>query len=245
MSKAFLVKGCRTDMIAKAAGPIIFVLSIAFGLGAVPAWADGSWIDWGWYRAGQIPTASTGSLILFPAAPSPRRHRAGSQIYVLDGDIVTANGVSGRFWDEDIPLLSFKSPGNSLFKYAGGQHDLYYQAVMQTDGNFVVYRFDANGNRTPTFWTNTGGKVDGRYWKLVPQADGNLVLYETDLAGETGSAIWASNTAGIRKPAPGHFGLSMQQDGNLVLYLFYEDGSCDPVWASDNTAVTGAIVWNH
>jgi hypothetical protein len=169
----------------------------------------------------------------------------GSQHYLLNGDIVTANGVSGRLLAEDAALYSFKNPGDSMFKYANGESGPYYQATIQKDGNFVVYYFDAKNERTPKFWTNTGGKVGDPNWKLVPQSDGNLVLYRTDLAGQNGKAVWASHTNGINKPAPGHFGLSMQQDGNLVLYLFYADGTCDPVWATYTDAPTGRVVWKH
>jgi mannan endo-1,4-beta-mannosidase len=169
----------------------------------------------------------------------------GSQRYSINGDIVTANGVSGRLLREGSSLYSFENPGNSLFKYVNGSGP-YYQATIQTDGNFVVYYYDVNGNRTPKFWTNTGGKVNDPNWKFVPQSDGNLVLYRTDLAGNNGAAMWSSNTYGVTKPAPGDFfGVSMQQDSNLVLYLFYTDGTCDPVWATFNNAPQGRILWTR
>jgi hypothetical protein len=74
--------------------------------------------------------------------------------------IVTINGVSGRLLTQGSALYSVNNPGNSLYKYTSGESGPYYQAIVQTDGNFAVYHFDANGQRTPTFWTNTGGKVN-------------------------------------------------------------------------------------
>jgi hypothetical protein len=53
---------------------------------------------------------------------------------------VTANGVSGRLLREGSSLYSFENPGNSLFKYVNGSGP-YYQATIQTDGNFVVYYY--------------------------------------------------------------------------------------------------------
>ena len=52
------------------------------------------------------------------------------------------------------------------------------QAIMQPDGNFVVY--DAQG--TPLWFTETGGNAKAR---LVLQNDDNLVVYSSD-----GQAVW-------------------------------------------------------
>jgi len=53
-----------------------------------------------------------------------------------------------------------------------------YRAVMQEDGNFVLYGGKAN-------WaSNTMGRGD----RVIMQDDGNLVVYNGDLA------TWASNT---------------------------------------------------
>lgn len=88
-----------------------------------------------------------------------------------------------------------------------------YVAIMQGDGNFVVY------NQGRPIWatrTERRGAV-----RAIMQSDGNFVLYTN-----TNRPVWASNTArsgGVR--------LVMQNDGNLVMYK----GNNLPVWAS-NTA---------
>jgi hypothetical protein len=87
-----------------------------------------------------------------------------------------------------------------------GQH----RAVMQSDGNFVVYR--ANG--TPKWATGTDGRAIGG---IIMQGDGNLVMYDPN------GAVWASGTDG----RPGAF-LVMQDDGNLVIY----DQGGTPLWAT-------------
>jgi len=78
--------------------------------------------------------------------------------------------------------------------------DKRYVALMQTDGNLVVY-----GPAYEVFWNaRTGGNVGAR---LVMQGDGNLVIY-------IGSkALWNTQTAG-----KGSSYLEMQNDTNLVTY---------------------------
>jgi hypothetical protein len=76
-----------------------------------------------------------------------------------------------------------------------------FRAVMQADGNFVVYR-DGVG----AVWsTRTQGHPGAR---IVMQTDGNLVVY-----GKDNKALWNSRTQG----KPGCY-LAMQSDGNLVIY---------------------------
>jgi len=213
----------------------------------VEKWGDGGWTNWGYYGGWSQTTTSTGSLMMCLRAqpPSQPPEPIGVQRYSIgaETDLVTVNGVVGRLLREGGPLYSF-TPPSSLFKWENAQSGPYYQAVVQTDGNFAVYHFDAKNNRKAVFWTNTGGKVDQPYWMLMPQQDGNLVLYLSDLGGARRQPVWASQTGGINVGS-GLVGLSMQQDGNLVLYAFYSDGSCDPIWASNGKAPTGEKVWPH
>lgn len=110
-------------------------------------------------------------------------------------------------------------------------------AVMQEDGNFVIY---APGAR-PVWSSNTHGRQGAR---LALQDDANLVIYQH------GNAVWATNTHG---QCPGHcqdtlepgerllpgrsvhspngkVDLVLQTDGNLVLYRT-RDGN--PIWATN------------
>jgi hypothetical protein len=119
-----------------------------------------------------------------------------------------------------------------------------YAAVLQHDGNFVLY--DTEG--APLWSSGTFGHAVSR---LALQNDGNLVLFDT-----ANKPIWTSNTvlprpAGCRLMSGGqalergqslaacgaNLNLTMQSDGNLVLYV---DGST-PIWAS-NTAGSGAYL---
>jgi len=73
------------------------------------------------------------------------------------------------------------------------------RAVMQGDGNFVVYR------GTKWLWQSRTNKNPGAYFTF--QTDGNMVVYNWPIAK------WNSNTD--RK---GAWRLYMQGDCNLVLY---------------------------
>lgn len=99
------------------------------------------------------------------------------------------------------------NPGEEL-RSQNGQ----YNAVMQSDGNFVVY---TKGGKKPTWASNTHGSGCNH---TTLQEDGNLVSYTCDR-----QPCWASDTCGQRA-----LYLVMQNDGNLVLY-----GADGPLWASN------------
>src|SRR6185437_13947006 len=74
-----------------------------------------------------------------------------------------------------------------------------YQAVMQSDGNFVIYQ----GTR-PLWSSRSSGHPGSR---LTFQTDGNVVIRSAQ-----GAATWSSGTQG-RHPST----LTIQSDGNLVI----------------------------
>jgi surface antigen len=138
------------------------------------------------------------------AGPAPAHAAAGSY------QLTAGQGLAGNQW--------IRSPN--------GQ----FTALMQTDGNFVLY-----GPHGALWSTRTGGSSGG---SLSMQADGNLVLYRN------GAAIWLSGTAGYSDVS-----LVLQDDGNLVLY---RGGT--PLWArswhstwgttrSDNGSAWGYCSW--
>ena len=89
-----------------------------------------------------------------------------------------------------------------------------FTAVLQHDGNFVLY----NAGRVlwATWTVGKGGKT------LVMQNDGNLVLYRPD-----GTPVWWTSTQGAKSS------LVLQCDGNMVIY----NSAGVPKW-STNTAVS-------
>jgi hypothetical protein len=95
-----------------------------------------------------------------------------------------------------------------------------YTAVMQGDGNFVVY-----GPTGPIWSSHTNGTAATR---ATMQSDGNLVLYTA-----TNVPVFATGTNGS-----GGNRLVMQSDGNLVAY------GVGAVWASNNSSER-AIDWMY
>lgn len=99
-----------------------------------------------------------------------------------------------------------------------------YRAIVQSDGNVVVY-----GNGRALWATGTAG-TPGAQWVL--QSDGNLVLYDRG-----GHPRWSSRTPGTGSTDT----LAMQDDGNLVLY-----GARGALWAtgapgSDSLSAPGSL----
>ena len=96
-----------------------------------------------------------------------------------------------------------------------------YNAIMQQDGNFVIYLSNLFEPRNALFATGTNGKGTGPY-RLIMQADNNLVLYD-----KNNKPTWASNTNGKGKLGTAY--CIMQNDGNLVIY----DENKKVLWASN------------
>lgn len=101
-----------------------------------------------------------------------------------------------------------------------------YFAILQEDGNFVLYVSNHFCPKNAIFSTGTyknGSKGGKGPFHLVLQKDHNLVLYDGE---EENRPLWASGTKGKGK---GECSLVMQDDGNLVLY----DKDRAAIWASD------------
>jgi hypothetical protein len=77
-----------------------------------------------------------------------------------------------------------------------------FTAIMQNDGNFVIYQ---DGYSKALWYTKTTG-IYGGYFAF--QTDGNLVVYDS-----SSRARWHSNTSG-----KGATRLLMQNDGYLAAY---------------------------
>jgi len=149
-----------------------------------------------------------------------------------DGNLVYYNG-SSALWASNTVQQSVQET-----KFEGGDslhsgHKLHHHqkltsqngrftAVMQGDGNFVVY------DGTRALWATA--TTDGHY--VVNQGDDNLVIYD-----RFDSAKWASGTNGRGN---GRSHLVMQNDGNLVYY----NGS-SPLWASNTVQSSGGGGGEH
>lgn len=159
-----------------------------------------------------------------PNALNPRSQLTANQTIQADDYIMSPNGQS---------LLHVQPNGNlSLFRnfntvaWSSHSSGTPLQLVMQSDGNLVLYSTSGG----PLWYTGTGGNPGA---KLVVQDDGNMVIYS---AG--GGVLWSSGSSVPNyqayvnegqyggemfafqqiKSANGQYTLTMQKDGNLVLY---------------------------
>jgi Clostridium epsilon toxin ETX/Bacillus mosquitocidal toxin MTX2 len=107
-------------------------------------------------------------------------------------------------------------------------------AVMQGDGNFVIYRGQwpntAPGN---SLWATGSNKGPGSYW-ITMQSDGNLVIYpgsgHPPPAGPPHSSIWASKT---QRPLGAQYTLRLDDDGSLKIH---DESSGVVIWAASTTS---------
>lgn len=136
-----------------------------------------------------------------------------------DGNLVARNSSNQARW------ASNTNQPNSTNVFAGGDRvtngqrlganryirssDKMFYALMQSDGNFVLYQ-----PGYLTYWSSGTAGNSGAY--LGVQSDGNIVIY----AG--GRARWTTDTSNAQR-------LIIQTDGNLVA----RNSSGSAVWASN------------
>jgi len=189
--------------------------------GTTPLWAsytNGSGASW-------VVLQDDGNLVIYNAQNAPKwasntygkaTHGALKLVMQDDANLVVYSGST--------PLWASASHAHKVEKkvkdtLAEGERlnvneqltsaDGRYRAVLQSDGNFVVYGGSA-------LWA---ASTFGSGFHLILQNDHNLVVYEGS------SPKWNTETYG---KGSGNVRLVMQSDGNLVLY----DGTGAPLWNS-------------
>ena len=144
----------------------------------------------------------------------------GNLIWTASGTAPCASGVNGPTVSDAIWSPSGALATNQQLVSPNG----LYRAVMQADGNFVIY-----DQSSKAIWaTNTNGQQHAPY-SFDVQGDGNVVLYADGCNSNTQCHVtWASNTNG---KGVGPYYLIMQNDGNLVVY----DSTGAATWASNTS----------
>jgi len=98
-----------------------------------------------------------------------------------NGYITSDDGRFRLIMQSDGNLVVYRNSDNRALWATGTQGTDVHHAIMQTDGDLVLYHV----NSAPAWATNTTGKP-GSF--LVIQNDGNLVIYQPIVP------IWTSNT---------------------------------------------------
>ena len=134
-------------------------------------------------RGGTATDAVTLMVVL------PDRLQSGSRL--LPGQSLTSNGGRYRLLYQSNGDLVLLDDVEGIHVWSTGTAGASAgQAVMQSDGNFVIY--DAQG--VPVWFTGTGGNANAQ---LVLQSDGNVVVYSSD-----GRAVWDQIGASTPTPTP-------------------------------------------
>jgi predicted lipoprotein with Yx(FWY)xxD motif len=123
-----------------------------------------------------------------------------------DTQLVSANGQYAAYLQSDANLVlchavdggaDLGRPYWSAFANASGlvcgpHQGAPYYAIMQDDGNFVLYNGKNPENSGPPFWASHTNQSKGQFTAIM-QDDGNFVVYKGTPAA-LGSPVWASDT---------------------------------------------------
>ena len=159
----------------------------------------------------------------------------GTPPYMLtmqdDGNLVVYDSTNTPIWATDTNQFQNIITSESaplMMGQALTSPNRIYQAVMQTDGNFVVYHGTTALWATGTTGPTSNGSPNGSPYEMVVTPDGDLehLAYGQTCPTNTPCiANWLSNSKGKGTPP---YKLTMQDDGNLVLY----DSTNTATWAT-------------
>ena len=116
---------------------------------------------------------------------------SGSNAFDVTGEqitLVAATGFGYSTNQEKLTAGSSLTEGNELVSTNG-----WFAAVVQADGNFVVYKKPEKIAANSVWASNTNIGRNANGYTLVMQRDGNLVLYNDDVARNDyagGSVVW-------------------------------------------------------
>src|SRR5262249_347971 len=107
---------------------------------------------------------------------------AANQFLAKDDFLLSQDGRHQLVLQDDGNLVRYRLTDHKALLASNTAGKAASKAIMQGDGNFVVY-----GYPNPIWASNTAGKVNSY---VILQNDGNAVIYEPTVP------VWASNTAG-------------------------------------------------
>ncbi len=134
-------------------------------------------------------------------------HLTTNQWLVNNGALVSPGGYYAAYLQNDANLVlclaasgapNLARPYWSVFQHpTSGQTRSQpsgppFHAVMQSDGNFVLYDGPDPAHSGPPYWATNTSRSQAQFTAVI-QDDGNFVVYN-GLPGSFGSPIWASGT---------------------------------------------------
>ncbi|GAA1270723.1 hypothetical protein GCM10009665_68790 [Kitasatospora nipponensis] len=181
-------------------------------------------------------TVSVDSAMLAPGA----RLNAGQSL--AGRDLVLTMQPNGNL------TVTHRTAPNGVIWSSGTAGNNGAYAIMQTDGNLVVYKAGGGSSSGGALWASSTYFNNGAYLRV--QDDGNIVVYKKNGGPAVGNALWSTGTVRVNPTIasgqPVWTGqwtdekstvLIMQQDGNLVLYR-KSDGAA--LWNSRTAGNNGA-----
>ncbi|BAZ15823.1 hypothetical protein NIES4071_76950 [Calothrix sp. NIES-4071] len=96
--------------------------------------------------------------------------------------ILSANGQYTFVYQGDGNLVLYQNSNNQPLWISKTRGKTNGMCIMHSDGNFVIYDWDAN-----PIWSSDTSQHPGSY--LVVENDGNVVIYRPD-----GTPVWSINT---------------------------------------------------
>ncbi|EGC38467.1 hypothetical protein DICPUDRAFT_75958 [Dictyostelium purpureum] len=106
-----------------------------------------------------------------------------------------------------------------------------YEAVMQTDGNWVVYSIPKSSEEKRRVIFASHSEKHGHHpYRMIMQGDGNLCLYDTK-----NHCTWSSNTCNKKTHKSGPYFVRLYDSGSLKVF----DGSNDTLWSSPIDSALG------
>ena len=133
----------------------------------------------------RVLTVATGLIsTLIVAAPAYAKNLLTPGQQLKTGQSLTSqNRCFTLVLQQDGNLVLYQNSRRRPLWATGTDGTAVERAIMQTDGNFVMYRH----NGSPVWASNTDGKDGSR---LIVQNDGNVVIY-TPIRNRP---VWATNT---------------------------------------------------
>src|ERR1022692_346864 len=194
---------------------------------------------------------------------------ATNQSLANDNALISADGRYAAYLQDDANLvLCYTTNGapdlsrpywscaaNAVGNYVDGGRRLGipYEAIMQGDGNFVLY----NASSHVPYWATNTNRSQGQFTAII-QTDGNFVVYQGTPSGNPGNPgvppIWSSGTSWVSQQviggdhlstnqwivnggalvsADGRYAACLQNDANLVLCVAANRGPdlSRPYWS--------------